>query len=129
VTVPDSLLASPLRRAIAAVDYTVDAVDGLLCETARSALQRSETTPALGRTTDGSPLATLVRLFILQTPVPRSDADRADLVSAYLLAVRGLVDEGYLVPRTEPTGAVHEVPPGDSLHSPERDAAARSRRL
>jgi hypothetical protein len=27
-----------------------------------------------------------------------SDADRADLASAYLPAVRGLVDEGYLVP-------------------------------
>ena len=95
MTVPDPSLAAPLRRALAAADYTVDAVDRLLAETACAALQRSETTPALRRTTDGSPLATLVRLFLLQTTVARADADRAlpalvdELAGAGLLIASG----------------------------------------
>jgi hypothetical protein len=83
-TVPDPSLAPPLRRALTAADYTVDAVDRLLGKSAGAALDRHETTPALRRTTDRSPLATLVRLFILQTTVSRPDADRA---------LPGLVDE------------------------------------
>ena len=95
MTSPDPSLALPLRDALAAADYTVDVVDTLLGETARAALQRSETTPALRRTTDGSPLATLVRLFLLQAPVTRPEADRAlpglveDLAGAGLLAASG----------------------------------------
>jgi hypothetical protein len=95
VTVPDPSTARPLRERLAASDYTVDAVDTLLGETARAALQRSETTPALRRTTDGSPLATLVRLFILQTSVLRAEADRAlpglleELAGAGLLVLSG----------------------------------------
>jgi hypothetical protein len=77
VTVPDPSLAGPLRGALMSAAYTVDAVETVLGETARTALQRSETTPALRRTTDGSPLATLVRLFLLQTTVDQADADRA----------------------------------------------------
>jgi hypothetical protein len=73
-----------LRDVLAAADYTVPAVDRLLGATARNALRRSETTPSLRRTTGGSPLATLVRLFLLQTTVTRSDAD---------LALSGLVDD------------------------------------
>ena len=84
MTVPEVSLAPALRRALTRADYTVDAVDALLGDTAGAALRRSETTPALRRTTDGSPLATLVRLFLLQTTVPRADADRA---------LPGLVDE------------------------------------
>ncbi len=93
--VPDPALAPRLRRALGEAEYTVAAVDTLLGETARSALGRSETTPALRRTTDGSPLATLVRLFLLQTTVARSDADRAlpslvdDLAGAGLLLASG----------------------------------------
>ena len=95
MTVPDPLLARPLREALAAAGYTVDAVDTLLGETARAALQRSETTPALRRTTDGSPLATLVRLFVLQTSVTRPEADRTlprlveDLAAGGLLLASG----------------------------------------
>ena len=76
-SVPDAALAPRLRAALAAADYTVDAVDDLLGQTARAALQRHETTPALRRTTGGSPLATLVRLFVLQSGVDRTDAERA----------------------------------------------------
>ncbi len=95
MTIPDPALAPTLRAALAAADYTVDAVDDLLGATARAALQRNETTPALRRTTDGSPLATLVRLFLLQAPVDRADADRAlpglvdELTAAGLLASGG----------------------------------------
>ncbi|HET8664273.1 MAG TPA: methyltransferase [Nocardioides sp.] len=77
MTVPAPAVARPLRAALAAADYTVDGVEALLGETAHAALRRSETAPALRRTTDGSPLATLVRLFLLQTTVTRSDAERA----------------------------------------------------
>jgi hypothetical protein len=62
---------------LAAADYTVDSVDTLLGSTASQALRRHETTPARRRTADGSPLATLIRLFLLQTEVARSEADRA----------------------------------------------------
>ncbi|HEX4687162.1 MAG TPA: methyltransferase [Nocardioides sp.] len=95
MTVPDRSLAPVLRRALAGAGYTVSAVDDLLGETARDALQRSETTPALRRTTDGSPLATLVRLFVLQTTVAGADVDRAlpgllgDLVDAGLVVASG----------------------------------------
>ena len=75
--VPDPALAPGLRAALTAADYSVDAIDDLLGPIAAAALGRHETTPALLRTTGGSPLATLVRLFLLQTGVPRTDADRA----------------------------------------------------
>jgi methylase of polypeptide subunit release factors len=75
--VPDPALAARLRDALTAADYTFDAVGDLLGETARAALARNETTPALRRTTTGSPLATLVRLFLLQTAVARAEAERA----------------------------------------------------
>ena len=75
--VPDPALAPGLRDALAGAGYTVDAVGDLLGETAVAALGRNETTPALRRTTDRSSLATLVRLFLLQTVVHRADADRA----------------------------------------------------
>jgi hypothetical protein len=77
MSVPDPAVAPGLRAALVAAGYTVDAVDDLLEDTARAALRRNETTPALRRTTDRSPLATLVRLFLLQAPVARADADRA----------------------------------------------------
>src|SRR5205085_11808739 len=66
-----------LRDALHAADFTYDAVAGLLGTRAHEALGRNETTPALRRTTDRSPLATLTRLFLLQTVVPVADAERA----------------------------------------------------
>ena len=91
MSLPDPLLAPRLRTALAAAGYTVDAVDGLLGATARAALQRNETTPALRRTTGASPLATLVRLFLLQAPVARVDADRALAGLVGELAAGGMV--------------------------------------
>jgi protein-L-isoaspartate O-methyltransferase len=52
-------------------------VAGLLGSRAHEALGRNETVPGLRRTTDGWPLATLTRLFLLQAAVPLADAERA----------------------------------------------------
>lgn len=70
-------LAAPLREALLAADFTYDAVSELLGPQAHEALSRNETTPGVRRTTDGSPLSTLARLFLLQTAVPAADAERA----------------------------------------------------
>ena len=67
----------PLREALLAADFTYDRVAEAIGEDAHRALGRNETLPALRRTTSGGPLHTLVRLFLLQTPVARDDADRA----------------------------------------------------
>jgi methylase of polypeptide subunit release factors len=89
--VPGVALAPSLASALADARYTYDAVGDLLGTTARAALGRNETTPALRRTTGGSPLETLVRLFLLQAPVSRADAQRAlpDLVDP--LAAGGML--------------------------------------
>ncbi|MEZ0577708.1 methyltransferase [Nocardioides sp. MH1] len=70
-------LADPLREALLAAGFTYDAVADLLGTDAHAALSRNETTPALRRTTDGGPLSTLVRLFLLQATVPLAEAERA----------------------------------------------------
>lgn len=72
-----SELPVPLRRALVAAGYTYDGVAELLGRSGHDALARNETTPALRRTAGGSPLETLVRLFLLQTVVPRAAADAA----------------------------------------------------
>lgn len=66
-----------LREALNSADYTYAAVAELLGETAHSALSRNETVPGLRRTRGGSPLETLTRLFLLQTPVSVAEADQA----------------------------------------------------
>jgi hypothetical protein len=68
--------------------------------------------PALRATSDGSPLATLVRLFTLQVDVPRADVDRAlpGLVEP-LVAGRLLVTDGSLV-----RALVDVRPYGDEEH-------------
>ncbi|QYJ03123.1 class I SAM-dependent methyltransferase [Nocardioides panacisoli] len=85
-------LAAPLRDALLRADYVHDAVGELLGEEAHRALQRNETLPGMRRTADGSPLATLVRLFLLQRPVSAEAAERAlpDLVDR--LAAAGLLE-------------------------------------
>jgi hypothetical protein len=70
-------LAGPLREALLAADFTYDRVAEAIGEDAHRALGRNETLPALRRTRSGAPLDTLVRLFLLQTPVGRDEADRA----------------------------------------------------
>jgi hypothetical protein len=76
VTVPPDTVAA-LREALTKADFTVDGVAALLGPHAHAALGRNETTPGLRRTTDGSALATLVRLWTLQAPVSRSAVDQA----------------------------------------------------
>jgi hypothetical protein len=84
-----------LRSALDASDYTVDGVAALLGAGAHAALSRNETTPALRRTTDGSTLATLVRLWPLQAPLERARVDAAlpglvpDLIEAGILTASG----------------------------------------
>ncbi|GAA2382768.1 class I SAM-dependent methyltransferase [Streptomyces glaucosporus] len=67
-----------LRDAFLAAGFTPDGLLDLLGATAYAALARSETVPALRATRGGGPLETLVRLFLLQRPVPY-DAARAAL--------------------------------------------------
>ncbi|MFT4187042.1 MAG: methyltransferase [Aeromicrobium sp.] len=101
-TPPDTVVAT-LADTLRAAQFTADAVVGLLGLPAHAALGRNETTPAVRATADGSPLATLIRLFTLQRSVSREAADRAlpglvdPLARAGLLAtsadeVRALVD-------------------------------------
>lgn len=66
-----------LRAALETAGYTYDGVAGLLGATAHAALSRNETTPGLRATRDGSPLATLVRLWLLQAPVDLGAAEAA----------------------------------------------------
>ncbi|KQW47101.1 transferase [Nocardioides sp. Root1257] len=84
-------LPQRLRAALLDADFTYDEVADLLGTAAYDALARNETTPALRRTSGGSPLETLTRLFLLQTVVGLDDAERA---------LPGLVDrlaaEGFL---------------------------------
>jgi protein-L-isoaspartate O-methyltransferase len=90
-TSPD--LPARLRAALVAADFTVDAVRELLGPVADAALLRNETTPALRRTaSDRGPLATLTRLFLLQTVVPAAAAEAAlpDLVDR--LVAEGVLD-------------------------------------
>ncbi|KAA1420314.1 class I SAM-dependent methyltransferase [Nocardioides humilatus] len=84
-------LADPLREALLAADFTYDAVAEQLGPDAHAALSRNETTPAVGRTTDGSPLSTLVRLFLLQRSVPLVEAERALPGLVDRLAAEGLL--------------------------------------
>jgi hypothetical protein len=66
-----------LRASLVAAGYDYDGVAELLGPTAHRALFRNETTPGLRATDDGSPLATLSRLWLLQAPVPLTDAEAA----------------------------------------------------
>ncbi|MFJ9040937.1 methyltransferase [Streptomyces sp. NPDC102406] len=64
-------VAAALRAALLAAEFTADGLLELLGAPAYAALARSETVPALRATRGDSPLETLVRLFLLQQPVPR----------------------------------------------------------
>jgi hypothetical protein len=86
-------LPHDLRAALLAADFTYDAVAELLGPLAHDALARNETVPGLRRTRDGSPLATLVRLFLLQVPVPAADAERALPGLVDRMAVEGLLEQ------------------------------------
>ena len=82
-----------LRAALEAADFTVDAVRALLGEVADAALLRNETTPALRRTaSDLGPLATLTRLFLLQTTVTATAAEAALPELVDRLVAEGILD-------------------------------------
>ncbi|GAA4907485.1 hypothetical protein GCM10023237_28940 [Streptomyces coeruleoprunus] len=70
--VPDH--AGRLRAAFLAADFTADGLLERLGATAYAALARSETVPALRATRGEGALDTLVRLFLLQRPVPHERA-------------------------------------------------------
>jgi hypothetical protein len=93
-----------LRQALHDADFTYAAVADLLGSRAHEALGRNETTPALRRTTDGSPLATLTRLFLLQAAAPLTDVQRA-------LPCADLVAEGFLARDGDEVRALLDVRP------------------
>ena len=80
-----------LRQALTTAGFTVAGVADLVGAEAHQALARNETTPALRRTSDASPLASLTRLFPLQAAVDESVLERA-----LPGLVRPLVDAGLL---------------------------------
>jgi hypothetical protein len=81
-----------LRDALLAADYTYDGVSDLLGTTAHAALGRNETTPGLRRTTGGSPLETLTRLWLLQATAPVEHVDRALPGLLDLLCAEGILE-------------------------------------
>ncbi|MGV9242664.1 DUF7059 domain-containing protein [Streptomyces sp. NPDC003710] len=79
-----------LRDALLAASFTADGLLELLGAPAYAALARSETVPALRATRGDTPLETLVRLFLLQQPVPHARVER-------VLPVDACVDAGWLL--------------------------------
>jgi len=82
-----------LRDALVAADFTYDAVAGLLGTRAHDALARNETNPGVRRTAGGTPLETLVRLFLLQRPVPAEQAEAALPGLVDRLANQGILEQ------------------------------------
>ncbi len=82
-----------LRDALTTASFTYDAVAELLGPLAHDALARNETTPGVRRTAGGSPLETLVRLFLLQRPVPAAAAEAALPGLVDRLAVEGILEQ------------------------------------
>ncbi|MEV0180607.1 class I SAM-dependent methyltransferase [Streptomyces sp. NPDC050625] len=65
-------VAARLRAGLLGAAFTADGLLELLGAPAYAALARSETVPALRATRGDTPLETLVRLFLLQQPVPHA---------------------------------------------------------
>jgi protein-L-isoaspartate O-methyltransferase len=91
--VTTSDLPQRLRAALTTAGFTYDAVAELLGPLAHAALGRNETTPGLRRTAGGSPLETLVRLFLLQTTVDAAAAEAALPGLVDRLAAEGFVEQ------------------------------------
>jgi hypothetical protein len=87
--------AGALRDAFDAAGYTVEGVADRLGPQANAALGRNETVPAWRATENGDPLDSLIRLFLLQRPVPESLLGKAfpglldELISIGLLVAEG----------------------------------------
>ena len=88
-TLPDpaALLADAprVRDALDGAGWSVEALDDLIGTTARTHLDRDELAPVLRRTSDGSRLSTLARLFVAGVPVPPAAADAAGVPRSWLL--------------------------------------------
>ena len=85
---PDDV--AQLRDRLLLADYTIDAVTGRLGDAGQAGLLRNSTVPAevaLGDAADAQ--ATLIRLWLLQLPVPSTDVERA-------LDLTPLLDAGIL---------------------------------
>ncbi|MFH8339221.1 methyltransferase [Streptomyces sp. AM6-12] len=82
--------AARLRDALLAASFTADGLLELLGAPAYAALARSETVPALRATRGDTPLEALVRLLLLQQPVPQARV-------AAVLPVEEAVEAGWLV--------------------------------
>jgi hypothetical protein len=78
-----------LREALLGAAFTADGLLELLGAPAYAALSRSETVPALRATRGDTPLETLVRLFLLQQPVPHARV-------ADVLPVDACLESGWL---------------------------------
>lgn len=85
---PSALLADvpAVRDALDAAGWSAAALDELIGLTARTHLDRDELAPVLRRTRDGSPLATLARLFVAGAPVDPAAASAAGVPRSWLLA-------------------------------------------
>ncbi|MEU5041468.1 DUF7059 domain-containing protein [Streptomyces griseorubiginosus] len=83
-------VATRLRDALLGASFTADGLLELLGAPAYAALARSETVPALRATRGDTPLEVLVRLFLLQQPVPHARV-------AGVLPVDACLESGWLV--------------------------------
>ncbi|MFB7321799.1 methyltransferase [Streptomyces sp. NPDC056190] len=83
-------VAARLRDALLGVSFTADGLLELLGAPAYAALARAETVPALRATRGDTPLELLVRLFLLQQPVPYARV-------AGVLPVEACLETGWLV--------------------------------
>lgn len=86
-------LPGRLRDALVGADFTYDSVAELLGPAAHNALSRNETTPSLRRTTGGSTLETLTRLFLLQAPVALDAAEAALPGLVDRLSIEGVLQQ------------------------------------
>lgn len=99
-------VAARLREALLGASFTADGLLELLGAPAYAALARSETVPALRATRGDTPLEALVRLFLLQQPVPHARV-------AGVLPVDACLESGWLVRvGEEPAGSDD---PGDDV--------------
>ncbi|MFC4783228.1 DUF7059 domain-containing protein [Nocardioides sp. MAHUQ-72] len=86
-------LPQRLRAALSLAGFTYDAVAETLGPLAHDALGRNETTPGLRATAGGSPLETLIRMFLLQAPVELAAAEAALPGLLDPMAAEGLVEQ------------------------------------
>ncbi|MDR3034888.1 MAG: transferase, partial [Kitasatospora sp.] len=100
----DADRSAEFREALLKASFTADGLLDLLGPTAYAALARSEAVPALRATRGGSPLETLVRLFLLQRAVPRAAAAAA-------LPVDALLADGWLTADGDELRATVDVRP------------------